>query len=423
MTTLPAPVYLHIGAMKTGTTYLQQLMFANQERLAAAGYLLPGGVWARQVRAVQDALGITRGDPRIKSESTGAWQALVQDALAHTGKASVLSMEFLSFARPSVARRLVASLAPADVHVVLTVRDATGTIPAQWQTNVQSGSTISWPDFQRGVRKATTATARLGRLSRNRPLRAFQRAQGIPRMLEAWGSAVAPGRLHVVTVPPPGSDPRLLWERLASVVGIDPAVCEEAPERTNASLGHPSAELLRRVNVKLGRLLPTDYNSTLSRHLALQVLAGRDEPRAKADLATRRFGVEWNAVVREAIAASNAEVVGNLDDLPVQLSEKQSVELEADAAEPSEHLMLAAAAAGLDLLQALVRRRARRLRQHGVQTQLPDPVDASQAVPTWMAAPDPVDAAASDLAALARTAIELHRRIYALPAPPGGHAR
>jgi hypothetical protein len=165
-------------------------------------------------------------------------------------------------------------------------------------------------------------------------------------------------------------------------------------------------------------LLPTDYNPTLNDHLALRVLAGRDEPRARADLATRRFAVAWNARVRDAIAAGDARIIGSLDDLPVRLSAEQSVEHDDDAAEPSEALMLAAAEAALDSLQALARRRARRLRRHGVTTQLADRVDASQAVPRWSAAPDPVDAAASEVAALALSAIELHRRIYALRAQP-----
>ena len=41
--TAPGPVvFLHIGAMKTGTTFLQNLMHENKANLAEAGYLLPG---------------------------------------------------------------------------------------------------------------------------------------------------------------------------------------------------------------------------------------------------------------------------------------------------------------------------------------------------------------------------------------------
>ena len=48
----------------------------------------------------------------------------------------------------------MSSLGSAEVHVVITVRDAAATIPAQWQTAVRNGSTLRWEDFRRGVRRA-----------------------------------------------------------------------------------------------------------------------------------------------------------------------------------------------------------------------------------------------------------------------------
>ena len=48
-------IYLHIGAMKSGTTFLQALMSANRESLFRAGYAFPGEAWSEQSRAVQYA--------------------------------------------------------------------------------------------------------------------------------------------------------------------------------------------------------------------------------------------------------------------------------------------------------------------------------------------------------------------------------
>jgi hypothetical protein len=141
----PAPVFLHIGPMKTGTTFLQQVMAASKDEMAAAGYLFPGDTWARQVRGTRDVLGLDQWDPRMKAATAGAWAGLVREILEHPGTASVVSMEFLSFARRRGAARVVRSLAPADVHVVLTVRDALDTIPSLWQTAVHNGSAASWP--------------------------------------------------------------------------------------------------------------------------------------------------------------------------------------------------------------------------------------------------------------------------------------
>src|SRR5688572_23545665 len=107
-------VFLHIGATKTGTTYLQNLIVANKEHLAAAGYFFPGDTWVRQVRAVQDVIDGTRGDPRVATEAQGAWAALAREVLDHTGTASIISMEFLSFADARRAKRAVTSLRPAE---------------------------------------------------------------------------------------------------------------------------------------------------------------------------------------------------------------------------------------------------------------------------------------------------------------------
>jgi hypothetical protein len=407
----PPPVYLHIGAMKTGTTYLQTLMSANREHLAADGFMVTG---PKSARAVQDVLRLTRRDPRIKAESAGAWQRTVDQLHAHTGTAAVFSMEYLSFATRTGARRVLRSLEPAEVHVVLTVRDALATIPAHWQTSVRNGGRVSWPDFMRDVRKTTTLQGRLGRFSPHLPVRAFSIAHGIPRILRAWGEHLPAGRLHVVTVPRPGADRRLLWERFAAATGMDPHGCPEPPARSNESLGYGSTEFLRRVNVELGRMRPTDYNPTLSVHLGPRVLSGRDESRAQTDLATRRFAVDWNARVRDAIRSSGAHVIGDLDDLPTELSASESVGDVGGVPEPDQREMLSAAAAALDGMQELVDRRARRLRKAGLEAPVAARV-GPRSPGRWADARDPVATAAAEVAEVARVAIGLHSRLRQLP--------
>ena len=137
--------------MKTGTTFLQSLMDANRDQLAQAGYLFAGDRWLEQDRAVRDILRLNRRDPRLRAQSEGMWRKLRDQMVQHPGRASVLSMEFLSFATPDQAAQVVRSLEPADVHVILTVRDAVQAIPAQWQTSCRNGGTVPWPTFLDGV--------------------------------------------------------------------------------------------------------------------------------------------------------------------------------------------------------------------------------------------------------------------------------
>src|SRR3712207_473857 len=128
MVTRPEPaarpvVYLHIGGMKTGTTYLQNLMFANREELREDGLVLPGARWSRQVRGAQDVLRLGRRDPHVRRQARGVWEQLLAEAWDEKASAAVISVEFLSFAGRRGVARVMESLAGADVRVILTVRD------------------------------------------------------------------------------------------------------------------------------------------------------------------------------------------------------------------------------------------------------------------------------------------------------------
>lgn len=61
-------------------------------------------------------------------------------------------------------------------------------------------------------------------------------------------------RVHIVTVPPPGSSPTELLERFSTVLGVDAARLNASPTvvNTNPSLGHVQAQLLRQVNEVMG---------------------------------------------------------------------------------------------------------------------------------------------------------------------------
>src|SRR4051794_28014732 len=126
-----ARVVLHVGAMKSGTTYLQSLLFANQATLAERGVLVPGRSAGEQTHAVMDALGHVGGKPHA-----GAWDALLQEVRGHDGT-SVISMEFLGPAVPAKVDRVLADF--DEVTVVVTARDLNRNLAAMWQETVQNG--------------------------------------------------------------------------------------------------------------------------------------------------------------------------------------------------------------------------------------------------------------------------------------------
>ena len=97
-------VFLHVGEPKTGTTFLQQVMWRNRSELAAQGVVLPGHHPQDHYRASQDL----RGIPKLASDPagswTGEWDILARQARQAT-RVAVISHELFSAADPEQADR------------------------------------------------------------------------------------------------------------------------------------------------------------------------------------------------------------------------------------------------------------------------------------------------------------------------------
>jgi len=298
---------LHIGAMKTGTTFLQQLLADHRTDLAEHGFRVPRD----QALALRGVLNGTPGAEATTRRDRVA-DRFLREVREYDGRGSVVSWEFLSFLEPSRVRRLLAALAGVEVEVVLTVRDAARTMPAQWQTTCRNGTTLPWPRFARGI------GAWLDEGRDTRPARLFRRTQGVSQMLDVWTGAVGRDRVRVVTVPRTGADPLLLWRRFAEAAGIDPQLPVDPDVRRNPSLGHPSCELLRRVNVVLAGAAPAGSEQVIRAVVApdLETRAAI-EPPVRLDRRGREVAAAWNGLVRDAVTSAGVAVVGDLDDLPV----------------------------------------------------------------------------------------------------------
>ncbi|MDQ3628752.1 MAG: hypothetical protein M3419_08085 [Actinomycetota bacterium] len=412
MPSKPPVIFLHIGAMKTGTSYLQQLLGDNKAVLAEQGVLFPGpDGWSDQVVAVRDILDL-RVDAEIRGRAQGAWDRLRDEMFAWEGRASVVSMEFLSFANAKRARRVLNSLKGADVHVILTVRDSSRVIPAQWQEGCQNRGTTSW--------SAYTSSVLAGPDHADEDWRTFRRALGVPRMLDNWGTLLPADRLHVVLVPASREDPSLLWRRYASVIGVDPDSCTPPTGQRNASLGYASADLVRRVNAHLGDVGQFAYTKTMKAYLSKQVLAARTgEPKVSTNSELAAFALDWNRSMSDAIAKSGAHVIGEPDDLDV--AQIDSVDIEP----PSQEALLDAAVDAVTGLQKLIGTRTQRLvaahEARGDTGSEPSQGTVPVVDPhSWTSQEDPVDCAAQDVARLAMHAITLRTALRAADGKPVG---
>lgn len=291
-------VVLHVGLMKSGTSYLQRRLEANRDLLAARGVLLPGERWRDQVLAVSDVL----GRQQLASKSKGRWARLVAETASYDGVVMV-SMEFLGPAPPEMIVKVVESFGATPVHAVLTLRDLGRTVPAMWQESLQNGGTFGWGEYVRLLD------------GRQTPAQAFWRQQGMGRIVDNWVAGAA--SVSVVTVPPPGADPGVLWERFCDAAGLD-ALDAVAVPAANTSLDAASALVLRDLNQRLRDtdLATGDYHRLVKFELAKQAMPGREGPAIGFD--PPAWLHERAVAIDDRLRASGARVVGDLADLAPQ---------------------------------------------------------------------------------------------------------
>lgn len=295
-----ATVYLHIGTMKSGSSFLQSACKGSAPELAAAGVHYVENTEAGH--AVRD---LVRSNRRADHE-VGAWRRLARHA-RESPTDTLISHELLCPVPPQTIRRVVSSVAPQSLHMILTVRDITKVVSSHWQERIQNGALVGWSEF------CETACAEPGSTKASQK---FWGHHDFVRVVSKWSEVLPADHITVVTVPPSRHDPELLWERFLSVLGLS-GIPLKPESRSNQSLGAASAELLLRVNAEL-----TDFNWIDRSHSTKSVLAKRTlAPRAPTE---PRYTLtpEHHSILRaraaemaEGIRAAEVRVVGDLDEI------------------------------------------------------------------------------------------------------------
>jgi hypothetical protein len=302
---MPRRVFLHIGTPKSGTTYLQDKLAVNRDRIAQQGLSYPSTRGGNHFEAALDLIGERWAGQREVAK--GQWQVLVNEARKAPGDVLV-SHEILAAARPPEVAVAMSAFDDDEIHLVLTARDLARQIPAEWQENVK----------HRGRRSFAKFMALVAKSRRTNPDLWFWRVQAIPDVLTRWGNGLPPEQIHVVTVPQPGADDDLLWGRFAGVVGLDPAADYDETTEFNPSLGIAEAAVVRRLNRLLaGKGVPREVYVDLVREvIARNTLAQRPDM-IRAVLPERRWPFveqvteEW----LDWLEGAGVDVVGDLDDL------------------------------------------------------------------------------------------------------------
>ncbi|MCD4534165.1 hypothetical protein LRP67_08740 [Nocardioides sp. cx-169] len=295
-------VYVHLGLPKTATTYLQTILWASRPLLREQRVLLPGEerrdhLWASRV---------VREDPNLAgapARHRTAWSRLAQELAGWPG-AGLVSHEFFAAASAEQAQRMIADLAPAEVHLVVTAREPLGLFTASWQESLKNRHTTPIEEYALEVSPSPNAIWNW-------------RTLDLRLVLQRWAPSLPASHVHVL--PLDTRAPREeIWHRFGGLLGLDTEAFDLSGSFPNESMGVVEAEVLRRVNAHLG-----DFQRAFDRGVYIRTFLADERlvprrgerfwPPQERIEEQRRRGREWVDFVR----AEGYDVRGDLAHLLV----------------------------------------------------------------------------------------------------------
>lgn len=297
--------YLHVGPPKTGTTFLQSMLDTHRDALRSDGILYPRFQGNGRFMAALDARDqhTHRGTTH---DAGGSWQRFVDRTRDFNGKVA-FSHELLSAPRDGKPPTALRALEAYETHLVLTARDPGRQLPSCWQQGLRHATTTTFRDYLASIRPDGTSTVG----------RRFE-GQQLDRLLDVWGAHLPADHIHIVVVPPRGSDPSAFWSRFCALLDVD-ADHYPVPDsvRPNPSLSVAQIEQLRRVSVVAQQRLSRSESRRLIRQVYVRQILPYTSAGQKPMLP--RYAAETAHGIAEtwirAINKHGVDVVGNVEDL------------------------------------------------------------------------------------------------------------
>lgn len=230
---------LHLGPTKTGSTALQNALFARRDQLQEHGAAYPGG----QVKPEEAISGLIGWKTHWNlHEPDPAVVAAFQEELAATaGLRTCISYERLGRADAGEAARAVAALGGERPHVVVVARRYDRYFPSEWQQDVKQFETLDYDAWLRRVLgEGGSADAQYRRDF-------VWRGHDTVGLVHRWAPLV--GIENVTVIVADEANRAALPTAFESLLGLPHGLLSSYEGVANRSLSYDEIELLRRWNI------------------------------------------------------------------------------------------------------------------------------------------------------------------------------
>lgn len=298
---------LHVGLMKTATTYVQSILTRNRDVLSKRGWDYPGNR-ENQQHAFYGICGsgIPWVTPEIESNYKSLGQKLQKTIKDHENDL-IVSSEALSTLKAENIETLIQETA-LPTKVIFTIRGLDKIIPSAWQQYLKGGGTRTLAEFIEEMQRSREPIEQV---------KGFWQTYAYGESIKRWAQ-VTGKPVDVVVLPSQLKDRDEVWNLFQAAAGLPKLTnLEVLKTEANVSFSVETAEIVRKFNLMKsnGNPMPASRRQRFLKQCIFPTAADQLGkklvlPSEFIDLVTR-----WNTDEKAKITEYANQIVGNLDDL------------------------------------------------------------------------------------------------------------
>ena len=232
-------VYLHVGFHKTGTTAIQESLFANSQVLEklALNYVTGGGKATH--KAAWALSGRTWGWKKRGGSKTpiSEWEKALRK-IKFSKKSSLLSSEFFSELTDKQLARLSKDLRGLNVQIIFTLRPLSKILPSSYQQHLKYGLKASYGEWLVDI---------FAEPNKSKLTPSFWKRHNHVKVIEKWVKVFGNSNIHLVIVDE--DKPEQLYRSFEEILNIpNQTLTSVKSVGSNRSLSYAEISLLLAIN-------------------------------------------------------------------------------------------------------------------------------------------------------------------------------